>query len=336
MKEIIDDPDSSKLFMVLEYCEGGELRFNDSSARPTLSLEETRSVFRDTLLGLEYRESVEWGTSRARLKIQVHHQGIIHRDIKPSNLLFSKDGTVKISDFGCSHYSEALLAASLNAGPEGEGYVDDIELAKTAGSPAFFAPEMCFSGFDSDYSPFSSHSPRETPAHELPAFTLRPPSMSSDFGDGRVPQVDAQTLSPGGGGMTPLQPSVSNDSGLSRRPQSERSQSTATIRRPRRHPITNAIDVWALGVTLYCLLFGNPPFHAANEYLLMQVIPTAEYEIPRTITSEELPTANGSLDVQDCLDLLRKLLTKDPAHRITLDQAKVSCSSTVGVKGQAN
>ena len=57
MKEIIDDPDASKLFMILEYCEGGELRFKDSASRPTLTLEETRNVFRDTLLGLEYRKS---------------------------------------------------------------------------------------------------------------------------------------------------------------------------------------------------------------------------------------------------------------------------------------
>lgn len=56
MREIIDDPDSSKLFMILEYCEGGELQWKDGASRPTLSLDETRRVFRDTLLGLEYRE----------------------------------------------------------------------------------------------------------------------------------------------------------------------------------------------------------------------------------------------------------------------------------------
>jgi [calcium/calmodulin-dependent protein kinase] kinase len=56
MKEIIDDPESSKLFMVLEYCAGGELQWKDKDARPTLSLDSTRRVFRDTLLGLEYRE----------------------------------------------------------------------------------------------------------------------------------------------------------------------------------------------------------------------------------------------------------------------------------------
>ena len=56
MKEIIDDPDSSKLFMIMEYCEGGEVRWRTGEGRPALTLEKTRSIFRDTLLGLEYCE----------------------------------------------------------------------------------------------------------------------------------------------------------------------------------------------------------------------------------------------------------------------------------------
>jgi serine/threonine protein kinase len=60
----------------------------------------------------------------------VHFQEIIHRDIKPANLLLSKEGRVKISDFGVSHICQNDI-------------IDDIELAKTAGTPMFFAPELC-------------------------------------------------------------------------------------------------------------------------------------------------------------------------------------------------
>ena len=55
MKEIIDDPESSKIFMILEYCEGGEIQWKNQDSSPALTLAEIRRIFRDTLLGLEYR-----------------------------------------------------------------------------------------------------------------------------------------------------------------------------------------------------------------------------------------------------------------------------------------
>ena len=55
-KEIIDDPESSKLFMIMEYCKGGEVQWRVADGQPALSMADIRSIFRDTLLGLEYRE----------------------------------------------------------------------------------------------------------------------------------------------------------------------------------------------------------------------------------------------------------------------------------------
>ncbi|WWD15949.1 hypothetical protein CI109_100373 [Kwoniella shandongensis] len=304
MKEIIDDPESSKLYMVLEWCENGEIRWKEDEGGPALTIGETRRIFRDTLLGLEY-----W---------------IIHRDIKPSNLLRAADGTVKISDFGCSHFSEALRAASAQPGPDGDAYVDDIELAKTAGSPAFFAPEMCYSGLDTDITPRSSSSPHRTPVQEIPGFTLRPPSVVDRHTETRSSQSDP-TVGPASATI-PLRPTISNDSAFSRRPASARSHSSATIQRRERLAITNAIDVWALGVTLYCLLFGKTPFDAPNEYLLMQVIPVQDYIVPPVMGKERMATGTGGAaaldEAKECLDLLSRLLEKDPNKRIKLEQAK--------------
>lgn len=254
----------------------------------------------------------------------MHHQGIIHRDIKPSNLLRSGDNTVKISDFGCSHFSEALRAAAAQPGPEADAYVDDIELAKTAGSPAFFAPEMCYSGLDSEGPSRAPSAP--CPYQEVPSFTLRPPSGVDTSADSSSSSLMSL---PRSSNTFPLKPTNSNDSASSRHPPSFRSQSSsATIQRRERLPITNAIDVWALGVTLYCLLFGKTPFNAPNEYLLMQVIVSEPYIIPPFMGKDRLPTGTGGLPAADeaveCLDLLKRLLEKDAGKRITLEQAKVS------------
>ncbi|KAJ1927531.1 hypothetical protein IWQ60_002835 [Tieghemiomyces parasiticus] len=88
--EVIDDPAARKIYLVLEYLEGGEIQWRDADDRPLLDLDEVRTIFRDLVLGVEY----------------LHYQGIIHRDIKPANLLRDAAGRVKISDFGVSHFHQ--------------------------------------------------------------------------------------------------------------------------------------------------------------------------------------------------------------------------------------
>jgi serine/threonine protein kinase len=40
--------------------------------------------------------------------------------------------------------------------------------------------------------------------------------------------------------------------------------------------IGKAIDVWAMGVTLYCFVFGRIPFEAESEFDLLNKIPSSE------------------------------------------------------------
>lgn len=41
-------------------------------------------------------------------------------------------------------------------------------------------------------------------------------------------------------------------------------------------------DVWALGVTLFCLIYGTVPFDGQNEYWVMENIRVKPVELPQT------------------------------------------------------
>ncbi|TSN95718.1 Maternal embryonic leucine zipper kinase [Bagarius yarrelli] len=101
---------ASKIYMVLEYCPGGEL-FDYIVAKDRLSEVETRVFFRQIVSALAY----------------VHSQGYAHRDLKPENLLIDEDHNLKLIDFG------------LCAKPKG-GL--SYELMTCCGSPAYAAPEL--------------------------------------------------------------------------------------------------------------------------------------------------------------------------------------------------
>lgn len=108
---------------------------DEMSYVPCLTVDEARSAFRDAVLGLEY----------------LHYQGIIHRDIKPANLLMTSDHRVKISDFGVSYLGRPLRNDDEEQDvSEREALeLDDArELSKTVGTPAFYAPELCYTGDD--------------------------------------------------------------------------------------------------------------------------------------------------------------------------------------------
>ena len=217
---------------------------------PVMTIDKIRVAFRDTLLGLQY----------------LHYQGIVHRDIKPPNLLSTGQGRVKISDFGVSY-----LGRPVHEGEPGEelseAETQDLhdeakELAKTVGTPAFYAPELC--------------------------------------------NTDP------------------NEENL---------------------PVTKAIDVWALGITLFCMLFARTPF-VDTEYVVMRQIADEEIYLPRKRLQPINPkpssrsnsgtrgTAGDGMEcrheldlvyetIDDSLhDLLKRLLTKDPRKRITLEEVR--------------
>jgi protein-serine/threonine kinase len=99
----------SKLFLILEYCAGGDLsthlmrekRFSEQRAKIYLC---------EIVLALE----------------ELHKQDIIYRDLKPDNIVIDKDGHVLLTDFGLSK----------------EGIFDNHAAKSFCGSLAYLAPEM--------------------------------------------------------------------------------------------------------------------------------------------------------------------------------------------------
>ncbi|KAF9909566.1 hypothetical protein EC991_008391 [Linnemannia zychae] len=112
--EVLDVAAEDSMYMVFELCELGaltEVSVGDKLGK-IFTDSECRDVFQQMVLGIEY----------------LHDHDIVHRDIKPDNLLRAADGTLKIVDFGVS---EMFTKKG-----------DDI-IKKSAGSPAFMAPELC-------------------------------------------------------------------------------------------------------------------------------------------------------------------------------------------------
>jgi serum/glucocorticoid-regulated kinase 2 len=111
-----------KLYLVLDYCPGGELFFHLSRFR-RFPERVARFYSAELLLALGH----------------LHKRGIIYRDLKPENVLLDADGHVKLGDFG-------LAKAGIRHAYEGA--------TSMCGTPEYMAPEVLAQqghGFCVDY-----------------------------------------------------------------------------------------------------------------------------------------------------------------------------------------
>ncbi|XOV79623.1 MAG: protein kinase [Aestuariibacter sp.] len=74
--------DDGRAFVIMEYIEGVSL--SDYLKRQKLNLSQRLLLFEQLLEGVKH----------------AHQRGIIHRDIKPNNVVITKDGHLKLLDFG--------------------------------------------------------------------------------------------------------------------------------------------------------------------------------------------------------------------------------------------
>ena len=77
--------------------------------------ETLREAMRDKVLPL--RKAIDYGCQIARGLAAAHEKGIIHRDLKPENVFVSKDGHVKILDFGLAKLVAPASAPEVTSAP---------------------------------------------------------------------------------------------------------------------------------------------------------------------------------------------------------------------------
>jgi serine/threonine-protein kinase len=102
----------SSYFIAMEFVDGTSLD-KLIAERNKLSPEATVLIFSEVCRGLKY----------------AHDKGVIHRDIKPANILLSKEGEVKLVDFG--------IATTMESDKEGL-----TQAGMTLGTPAYMSPEQ--------------------------------------------------------------------------------------------------------------------------------------------------------------------------------------------------
>uniref|UniRef100_A0A672I2N2 non-specific serine/threonine protein kinase n=1 Tax=Salarias fasciatus TaxID=181472 RepID=A0A672I2N2_SALFA len=100
------------LYIVMDYCEGGDLFRKINSQEGVLFQEE---------------QILDWFVQICLALKHVHDRKILHRDIKSQNIFLTRDGTVQLGDFG--------IARVLNS---------TVEFARTCiGTPYYLSPEIC-------------------------------------------------------------------------------------------------------------------------------------------------------------------------------------------------
>lgn len=81
-------------------------------------------------------------------------------------------------------------------------------------------------------------------------------------------------------------------------------------------PLGSGIDIWAMGVSLYCLMFGKVPFAGVSEFDLFHIISKNPYFLLIRLV---FPNAAVSDDLKD---LISRMLDKDPISRLTMNDIK--------------
>ncbi|RCU52743.1 serine/threonine protein kinase [Corallincola holothuriorum] len=107
-------------YMVMEWLDGETLEAVIKRSRP---------------IGLPYKNAKALLNQLADALSYAHSQGVVHADLKPANIMLTRDGTIKVFDFGVAHakhkFNDKYSAVIANTNAPVNGY-----------TPTYASPEL--------------------------------------------------------------------------------------------------------------------------------------------------------------------------------------------------
>src|SRR5262247_1538228 len=121
------------------------LAIHDFGTQDGVAYSVTELLEGETLRGkldggpVSQRQAVDWALQIAKGLSAAHGKGVVHRDLKPENVFVTRDGHVKILDFGLAKRVDEAKADDQTSAPTGSGHTAPGTVMGTVG---YMSPEQ--------------------------------------------------------------------------------------------------------------------------------------------------------------------------------------------------